>query len=46
MPDRAVLDSNVIAAVFFREDGVCKKAEITNVVWKKISLQREDMDSC
>ncbi len=27
MPDRIVLDSNVIAAVFFREDGVSEKAE-------------------
>lgn len=62
MPDRAVLDSNVIAAVFFREDGVCEKAEnliresktiytldiaiaeITNVAWKKVSLQGEDME--
>ena len=27
MPDKIVLDSNVIAAVFFREDGVSEKAE-------------------
>ncbi len=27
MPDRVVLDSNVIAAVFFREDDVASKAE-------------------
>ena len=27
MPDKVVLDSNVIAAVFFREDGVSEKAE-------------------
>ena len=27
MPDKVVLDSNVIAAVFFREDGVSEKSE-------------------
>jgi predicted nucleic acid-binding protein len=27
MPDKVVLDSNVIAAIFFREDDVCFKAE-------------------
>ena len=27
MPDRIVADSSVIAALFFREDGVCEKAE-------------------